>query len=181
MGLFDELQQPQHPRRQDYKQFTNRYEQGAPDEGYDDQEVSRRYNEVAGSVDPQTFRTSAQQALGRMQPAQRRQFGQMVQQQAAQRGHKVQYDGQSTDPGVVANLASDVHQQDPGLLSQLLGGVTGGSSGGQSASGSQGVVGGLVSNAAGSVLGDSASSNPIAKAALAGITSYATKSLTGGS
>jgi hypothetical protein len=93
----------------------------------------------------------------------------------------VSYDGQSTDTGTLANLATEVHQQDPGLLGQLLGAATGGGGSASPSGGSSGVVGGLVENAASGVVGNAAGDNPIAKAALAGITSYATKSFMGGS
>lgn len=86
MGFFDELQPPDHPRRRDYQQFSKRYEQGRPEEGYDNAEVSRRYREVASQADPQTIRKAAHSTLGRMQPAQRAQFGQMLQQHAQQQG-----------------------------------------------------------------------------------------------
>jgi hypothetical protein len=182
MGFLDELQQPEHPRRRDYQKFTTRYEQGRPDEGYDGKEVASRYRQVATNADQHTYRKAAHAALGRMQPAQRRQFGQMVQQQAQQRGYQANYDGQSSDPGALADLVTQVHQQDPGLLSQLLGAVGGGSSGGKSSGGSLGgvaenLLGGGSGGAAGNVLGDIAGDNPIAKAALAGITSYAAKNL----
>jgi hypothetical protein len=184
MGFLDELQQPDHPRRRDYQQFSKRYEQGRPEEGYDSAEVSRRYRDVAAQADPQTFRKAAHSSLARMQPEQRTQFGQMMQQSAQQRGIQVNYDGHSTDPGVLADLTSQLHQQDPGLLGQLMGAATGGGGGTGTSGGAGGVAGSLLGGSSGgiasSVVGDLAGDNPIAKAALAGITSYATKNMMGG-
>lgn len=182
MAFLEELQQSDHPRRRDYQRFTSRYEQGRPQEGYDDQEVARRYKEVATHADARTYRKAAHSALGRMQPAERSQFGQMIQQHAQQRGYTAEYDGQSTDPGVLADLTTQIHQQDPGLLSQVLGAAEGGTSGGGTTAGGSGsIAGSLLSGGTGGVasgvLGGIAGDNPIAKAALAGITSYAAKHL----
>lgn len=173
MGFLDELQQPGHQRRRDYEQFSKKYDKGSPEDGYDDEEVARRYHEVAQNVDEPTYRKAAKQALSKMKPQQRRQFGQALQQQARQHGNDIQYDGKSTDPGVLAGLTSQLHQQDPGLLGQLLGAAGGGGGiasalGGSGGGGAGGVVGSLLGGAG----GGSAS-----KGVLAGIASYATKSL----
>jgi hypothetical protein len=167
MGFLDELlnQGDAKPgnKRSEYEQFAKRYDQGKPEDGYDDEEVGRRYNEVARNVDRPTYRKSAHQALSKMQPQQRRQFGQQLQQQAKQHGHDLKYDGKSTDPGVLADLTTQLHDKDPGLLGQLLG-----------AAGGSGAGGGVVSSVLGSVTGGGGSAS---KGVMAGIVSYATKNL----
>lgn len=160
-------QQHGRSKRSDYQQFTERYEHGDPADGYDDDEVAHRYDEVSRNIDRSTYQASAQQALARLKPAQRRQFGQRLQQQARQHGHDVDYDGQSDDPGVLAGLTTQLHDKDPGLLSQLMG-AAGGAGGG---SGAGGMVGSLISTATGGGGGSAG------KGVMAGIVSFATKSL----
>jgi len=51
MGLLDSLLgNPQ--QQQDYQQYGTLYEQGAPHEGYSDQEVLQRYQRVAPQLPP---------------------------------------------------------------------------------------------------------------------------------
>ena len=49
MGILDELLAGGQ-RQSEYKDFVKRYEQGAPSEGYSDQEVLKRYGEVSHAV-----------------------------------------------------------------------------------------------------------------------------------
>lgn len=177
MGFLDELLQQGNAKQNDYAQFSKRYEQGEPEDGYDDDEVGRRYAEVSRHVDRPTYRKAAKQSLSKMKPAQRKKYAQELQQQAKQHGHDLAYDGKSTDPGTLADLTTQLHEKDPGLLGQLMGAAGGGGaagmvgnliSGGSSGSGAGGMVGNLV----GGAMGGSAS-----KGVMAGIVSYATKSL----
>src|SRR6516164_6555406 len=46
MGILDDLLAGGQ-RQDEYRDFVNRYEQGAPSEGYSDQEVLKRYGEVS--------------------------------------------------------------------------------------------------------------------------------------
>lgn len=142
-------------QHQDYQDFVQRYEQGAPTEGYSDQEALDRYGQVAAQLPPQQYQQAAYQAFDRMAPQERAQLGQYLEQQAQVQG--VPFPGQGgdyTDPRYLSQVTTQIHQQ-PGLLRQLLGG---------SASG-------------GSPLGGASRllSNPLAKAALAGITAMAVK------
>ena len=73
-------------QRQDYQDFVNRYEQGPPHNGYSDQEVIDRYQQVAPQLPPQTYQQAAQAAFERMSPEERGQFAQYVQRQAQQQG-----------------------------------------------------------------------------------------------
>ena len=103
-GFRDQMRQPGHPRRRDYEQFAARYDQGAPDEGYDDAEVHQRYSEVAQHVDDDTYRDAATQALARLQPDQRRQVAALVHQRAKRAGHAVHQGGAADDPAGLADV-----------------------------------------------------------------------------
>jgi hypothetical protein len=93
------------------------------------------------------------------------QFGQQMQQHSRQQNYDFPdfnqdgIDDRYQDPRYLAQATSRVHQQQPDMLSQLLGGATGG------------LMGGGGSN----VLG-----NPLAKAAMAGIAAMAAKKMMGG-
>ncbi|HEX8036628.1 MAG TPA: hypothetical protein VF510_22410 [Ktedonobacterales bacterium] len=145
-------------QQQDIQNFVQRFEQGPITEGYSDQEALDRYGQVAAPLPPQQYQQAAYQAFNRMSPEERSQFGQYLQQQAQQQG--VPFPGQGgnyTDPNYLSQITTQVHQQ-PGLLRQLLGGSASGGS----------PMGG-----AGRLL-----SNPLAKAALAGIAAMAVKNFT---
>src|SRR5688500_19164801 len=73
-------------QRQQYQDFTNRYEQGAPWEGISDREAYDRYQQVAPQLPPQMYQESAQEAFSRLSPQQRMQLGQYLQRQAQQQG-----------------------------------------------------------------------------------------------
>ncbi len=157
MGLLDQLTGGgAGDRRQEYQDYTDRYDRGRPHEGYDDDEVSRRYSEVSGEVDHDTYRNSARQAFERMSPDERHDFGRQLDEHARGQGYDTGGQGQDEggyeDPQRLADMTTRVHQQSPGLLGQLLGGA-----------GGQGAGGG----------------NPLAKAAMAGITAYAAKQMMG--
>lgn len=132
--------------------FVNRFQQGSPTEGYSSQEAVQRFQQVAPNLPPQEFQASAVEAFEKLSPDQRMQFGQMLEQSAQQQGVSVPQGAQYQNPQQLAQVVTDVHQQQPGLLTQLLGGG-GGAQGGQSGAGML--------------------SNPIAKAALAGIAAMA--------
>lgn len=172
MGLLEQLMGGG-DRRRDYQDFTDRYDQGQPHEGYDDQEVANRYNEVSGQIDPNTYRSSAQQAFEQMSPADRTQYAQQLHQQANSQGIDTgaPADGpQGNDPSMLADMTTQVHQQSPGLLGGLLGGGAGGGLGGLLGGGGMG--GGL-----GGMLGGGGGGNPLMKAAMAGITAFAAKQM----
>jgi hypothetical protein len=121
----------------------------------------QRYQQVAPQLPPQEYQAAAQQAFNNMSPDQRMQFGQYVEQQLQSQGMPMQGFGQSNqqmyqDANYLAQQATQLHQQQPGLLGQLLGGSGGGGGGG-----------GLLAN-------------PAAKAALAGIAAMAISNAMGG-
>jgi hypothetical protein len=157
MGLLDSLLgNPQ--QQQDLQNYVQRYQQGAPHEGYSDQEVLQRYQQVAPQLPQQDYQAAAMEAFNRMSPQERAQFGQYVQQQAQTQGTSVPGFGQGVgretyeDPGYLAQQTAQLHQQNPGLLSQLLGG-----------GGGNGMLG-----------------SPVAKAAMAGIAAMAVQKVLGG-
>ena len=63
-------------QQRDYRDFVNRYEQGSPHEGYSDDEVLNRYQQVTRQLPPDVYQESAQEAFSRMSPQERMQFGQ---------------------------------------------------------------------------------------------------------
>ena len=154
MGLLENLfgggQQ-----RQEYEDFVNRYDQGPPWQGISDQEAFNRYQQVAPQLPPDVYQQSAHDAFSRMAPQERVQLGQVLQQQARQQGYMDpawdEDDNLYQDPGYLAQVTGRLHQQQPGMLGQLLEGGGGG--------GLQGTV---------------------AKAALAGVAAMAAKRMLGG-
>ncbi len=138
-------------QQSELQDFVNRYQQGSPTDGYSDQEAVQRFQQVATQLPPQQFQSSAQQAFDQLSPQQRMQLGQELMQSAQQQGVQVpQQNVNLADSGSLAQMVTGLHQQSPGLLTQLLGG-------GQGAQAGQG---GMLSS-------------PIAKAALAGIAAMA--------
>src|SRR5689334_13738573 len=73
-------------QQQDYQDFVNRYEQGHPSQGYSDQEVWNRYQQVAPQLPPQQYQQAALEAVNRLSPQERAQLGQYLMQQAQQHG-----------------------------------------------------------------------------------------------
>jgi hypothetical protein len=174
MSIFDQIlgggQQ-----QQEYQDFVNRYDQGSPWEGITDQEALDRYGQIAPQLSQDQYVDAAQHAFAQMSPDQRMEFGQFVQQQAMQQGISLPGMGGGMggfqDPGFLAQMAGMLFQQQPGLLSQILGGSMGGMMGGGMMGG--GMLGG---NAMG---GGGMLNSPIARAALAGIAAMAVKRMMG--
>jgi len=145
-------------QQQEMQNFVQRYEQGPPYEGFSGQEAMNRYQQVATQLPPDVYQQSAAEAFARMSPQERAQLTQHLRQQARQQGVNfpdLNQDGiddrVQQDPNALAQLTTRMHQQQPGLLGQLLGGGGGG---------------------AGNLL-----DNPMAKAALAGVAAIAVKKM----
>ncbi len=142
-------------QRQEMQDFVNRYDQGAPWTGISDQEAVSRYQQVAPQLPPDVYQQSAQEAFARLSPQERLQFGQQLRQRAQQQNVNIPdinqdgIDDRLQDPRYLAQVTGQLHQQQPDLLGQLVGG-------------------------AGQVMG-----NPVAKAALAGIAAMAVKRMMG--
>jgi hypothetical protein len=142
--------------RQDTSDFINRYQTGKPWEGISDQETLDRYSQIATQLPPDQFRQAAEQAFAKLTPEQRAELVRILQSKAQQQSVSTPALEQGNlpaaaqqDPGVLAGAATQLHEQQPNLLQQLLG------------------EGGALSN-------------PIAKAALAGIAAMAAQRILGG-
>ena len=156
MGILDELLAGG-KRQNEYKDFVNRYEQGAPSEGYSDQEVLKRYGEVSHAVSSDQYAQAAQEAVSKLSPEERAMFAKMLQDQASARG--VTLPGNlAPEPRELGQVLTDLHKK-PGQLRDLLGG--GAAQPQQQVSGSSPIADIL--------------SSPMAKAVLAGIAAMVVK------
>jgi hypothetical protein len=156
MGILDELLAGG-KRQNEYKDFVNRYEQGAPSEGYSDQEVLKRYGEVAHAVAPDHYAQAAEEALSKLSPAERAALVKMLQDQAAARGVTLP-PTVAPEPKELGQVLTDLHGK-PGQLRDMLGG--GAAQPQEQASGSSAIIDILKS--------------PMAKAVLAGIAAMVVK------
>src|SRR5437868_6980610 len=117
-------------QRQDYQDFVNRYHDGPPDQGYSNQEVLNRYQQVAPNLPQDMYMQSAQDAFARMSPQEGEEFGRWLQTQAQQQGYSPPAfnqmgPGAYQDPGMLGRILGQMHQQQPDILSQMLGGQSG--------------------------------------------------------
>ena len=156
MGILDELLAGG-KRQNEYKDFVSRYEQGAPSEGYSDQEVLKRYSEVAHAVAPDHYAQAAEEALSKLLPAERAALVKMLQDQAAARGVTLP-PTVAPEPKELGQVLTDLHGK-PGQLRDMLGGGAVGPQ--EQASGSSPITDILTS--------------PMAKAVLAGIAAMVVK------
>jgi hypothetical protein len=147
--------------------FISRYEQGPIDQGYDENEAYEHFQRVSQHADPDTMQRAAEQAFSRMDPDQRAQFAQMLQQQ----GGGQSFGGRSSDPREMAGMVSQMQRQNPGGLASLFGG--GGSGGG-------GGIGDALGGLLGGGGGGGFPGGSIGKVALGGIAAYAMKEMLGG-
>jgi len=140
------------------RDFVDRYERGAPWDGIGDDEAVDRYRRVAPNLRPDEYEESAAEAFSRLDPEQRRELGRHLASHARERGTSVDevFDDDSSyeDPRRLGRASARLESQQPGILADLLGGGGGGG-------------GGMLSN-------------PIAKAALAGVAAMAMKKVMGG-
>ena len=119
MGILDELLGGGQPQKE-YKDFVNRYERGNPSEGYSDQEVLKRYSDVAHAVPPDQYAQAAQEALAKLSPEERAAFVEMLQERAAARGVKLPRE-LAPNPKDLGQVLTDLHKK-PGQLRDILGG-----------------------------------------------------------
>jgi len=182
--------QPGGQQPQQYQDFITRYQQGAPSEGYSEQEVAQHYQQVVPQLSPQQFEQAAAQSFANLSPEQRMQLAQLLGQQAQQQGMNVPMpQGMGQDPNMLAQFATQAHQQNPGLLGQLLGGAMGGQGGGQTWQTLDPQTRDLFVRTWGNraqeewenehAKANSPLNSPVAKAAMAGIAAMAMKSLLG--
>jgi hypothetical protein len=142
-------------KRTQYDDFIDRYQQGSPYDSIDDDEAVQRYEEITPTLSDQDYEESAEAAFSKLSPEERREFGRYLRERAQQRG-MTDFDGNGIDdrledPCELAKRTSQVRQQDPNILEQLLG---------------KGGTGGPLDN-------------PIAKIAFAGIAAFAASKIMG--
>ena len=189
MGLLDQLMGGGQDRDR-YNDFANRYDQGSAHEGYDDDEVAKHYGQLDSEIDNDTYQSSARDAFSRMQPEERAQFGEQLRGAARNGGHNdldEQYGQYGDDPDSLARYTGQIRERDPGLLGGLLGGGGGGGGlgsmlgGGGGGAGPLGALlgggGGGGGGLGGMLGGGGGGGNPIARAALAGITAMAARKM----
>lgn len=162
-------------RREEYRDFASRYDEGAPYERISDEEAYSRYRDVAPNLSEDEYRMSAREAFERMSPEEREEFGRMLAEESRGRGHfrGGADEGRYRDPDYLADGVSRMHREQPDMVAQMLGGMMGG--------GGSGLMGGAL----GGMMGGGGASggpmaNPAAKAALAGIAAMAVKRAMGG-
>ncbi len=171
-GLFGD-QDDDDTRLNKAQDFINRYEQGAPHENIDDDEVVNNFRAVSGQLSPEELEDSAAEAYERLSPEERRKFALFLQQQG---GQDI---AETDDPRQLARYTARVQQQQPGGLEGLLGGgglgsLLGGGGGG---------IGGMLDGALGGENqrqgGGNLLNNPLAKAVIGGIAAMAMKRMVG--
>ena len=119
MGFLDELFAGGQ-RQKEYSDFIDRYGQGQPSQGYSDQEVLKRYSEVAHAVAPDHYAQAAEEALSKLSPAERAALVKMLQDQAAARGVTLP-PTVAPEPKELGQVLTDLHGK-PGQLRDMLGG-----------------------------------------------------------
>ena len=168
-------------RQQEYRGFTERYDQGPPYERISDEEAANRYDEVAPHLSEEDYRLSAQEAFERMSPEEREEFGRLLREQYQQEGQgdvpgRAAKEEDLGNPDFLAQLMSRMHHQQPDVVGSLMKGMLG--------SGGGGLVGGMLGSGmtggGGASGGGGMMGNPAAKAALAGIAATAAKRFMGG-
>jgi hypothetical protein len=158
--------------------FISRYQTGPVDQGYSDEEAARHYQNVSQHMDPATMQRASEQAFAGMDPNQRAQMAQLLQQQNG--GQPV-----NADPRQMAGMVSQMHQQNPNALASLfggggggMGGALGGLLGGGNSGG--GGLGGLLGGGNSGGGGGGFPGGNLGKVALGGIAAYAMKEVLGG-
>jgi hypothetical protein len=134
--------------------FINRYQQGAPADGIDAQETADHYQQIAPQLPTDVYRDSARDAFDRLSPQEREQFSAWLRERASQQG--VALPGQLSDPRAAQQAA-----QSPSSMADALSQVQQDQP-----------------NVLQQIFGEGgALSNPIAKAAVAGIAAMAAQRL----
>ena len=149
-------------KRQEYEDFAQRYEQGPPWEGYSDREVLDRYGEVAHKVPAQDYEAAVREALSRLSPAEQADLLRTIQERVRTRGVALPEPSPGAGAGGPDDLARSVRDlhQEPGRLREILTRPSPDQPRGRADTGPAGVAAGL----------ENIFSNPLAKAAIAGIT-----------
>lgn len=169
MDLFEVLLGGGQKKRQEYEDFTHRYDQGPPSEGYSDQEVLERYGEVAHKLPAQDYEAAVRDAMSRLSPEEQAELLRSIQERTRGRDAAPEPRAGAGGGGLddLARSVRELHEQ-PGRLREVL------------ASPSQQVPagnqpprgpGGAGAGPAGLPTGlENIFASPVAKAAIAGIT-----------
>jgi hypothetical protein len=156
-------------KRQEYEDFTQRYDQGPPWEGYSDREVLDRYGEVAHKMPAQDYEAAVHDALSRLSPEEQADLLRSIQERTRDRGATAPAPRAGGGGGGLDDLARSVRElhEQPGRLREVLTEPSSRPAEGQArrvpggaGGGSAGIPGGL----------ENIFASPLAKAALAGIT-----------
>ena len=110
MGLLDMLQSDDD--RRDYGEFADRYDRGAPWDGFDEREAYDRHDRISRHLSPEEYEMSARGALERLSPMERRQLGRHLRDESRRRGFEFDRDCDGVDD----------RYEDSGHLSGLMGG-----------------------------------------------------------
>ncbi|AHY47173.1 Hypothetical Protein RradSPS_1890 [Rubrobacter radiotolerans] len=166
-------------RQDEYRDFADRYDRGAPYDRISEEETVDRYREVAPNLSDEDYQAAAREAFSRMSPEERMQFARELSGYARDQGHgdfiDRNHDGKDDrfqDPDYLAQTMTRMHHQQPNMTGNLLGGLMGAGAGGGG-----GGLGGMLSGGqesrsggAGGMMG-----SPVAKAAMAGIAAMAVR------
>ena len=161
-GLFGGQDDDDDRRQTRARDFVNRYETGAPDEGYSDEEAVHNYRQVAGRLSPREYEEAAAETFGRLSPQERKQLKRQMRERS---GGRMVVDDDNDDPRELARMTSRYREQDSGGggLAGLFG-MGGGGNGGDLMSAARGGGGGMLDN-------------PLAKVAMGGIAAVAMKKI----
>ena len=160
-------------RREEYKDFAERYDRGAPYDDISEEETIDRYREVAPELSEEDYLDAAREAFSRLAPEERLEFGRQLREESLQQGCDLpggdaddEYD-RFEDPDYLARVTGRVHREQPELLESLLIG------------GGDGLMGGMmgdgIAGGEGASGGDPMTDNLVVKAVLAGIVASAVK------
>lgn len=89
-------------RREELRDFANRYEQGAPYDGISEEEAVSRYREVVPELSGEDYRQSAREAFSRMEPEERAELGKQLRDQSLQQGYD--FPNPDIDEGQTASM-----------------------------------------------------------------------------
>jgi hypothetical protein len=87
--------------------FINRYQQGHPSEGIDANETAEHYNQIASQAPTDVYRDSARDAFERLSPEERQQFSTWLNQRTQEQGISTQSQLDTTN-GTAAPSASSM-------------------------------------------------------------------------
>jgi hypothetical protein len=175
---MDLFRNPLDDRREELRNFADRYERGAPYDDISEEEAVSRYREVVPELSGEDYRSSARETFSRMEPEERAELGKQLRDQSLQQGYDFPepnaYDREDPfrDPDYLTELTTQMRHEHPDLLEELIGDGGAGLVGGMM---SEGITGGEGVASDGGMLG-----NPVAKAALAGIAAIGFKRMVDG-